>query len=475
VDSLALNDKSSSPTFIVVIVEMNAYMLLLQTLPENQRDLAENQLLILQNLKHPYLCRIDEVTGSGASLSVSCEPLGSSLHMRHRNGDLTWDNEELAKQFLGVVAGLGKVHEKVAITQKLAHGRLSLEALYLDYAGKNVKIVGFGGGNNEPEQYAEVCSQLPLQYRSPEIKQGQAFDLCKADMWALGVCFLQLATHQDLTGQESIEEVASRAASLGPPLASLLGLVLTVERDRHDFLRFKTRSGYCPQCGNNINQEGLSLCEMCLQGSRSINPPASDIVSQVIWIQRHVNTSPRPPKCRYCPRDVKKINEKDICRLCLANQARAKSPPKSDPPPKPRELTSPNSAELIFGRVEVGYCIAACGELSRGFFGNQELEEGHDEFCSEKCVIKYMEFRDSGKASEEIKCMECLQSDSSKWVKLLCNHNHRFCSKDCAFNFVKRAMGPKADASLVICPKCKTLVPEELVHKWRDERGRQLM
>jgi len=156
--------------------------------------------------------------------------------------------------------------------------------------------------------------------------------------------------------------VASRAASLGPPLASLLGLVLTVERDRHDFLRFKTLSGYCLQCWNNIDQEGLSLCGMCPQGSKSINPmaikvlgpsaqpsPARIAVPQVVQPKyRQVNheSSPEPAKCLKCPNLLTKINEKDICRLCLSKSS--VKPPVQSPQPV---VPNPNPGPLVHSKL----------------------------------------------------------------------------------------------------------------------------
>jgi hypothetical protein len=68
---------------------------------------------------------------------------------------------------------------------------------------------------------------------------------------------------------------------------------------------------------------------------------------------------------------------------------------------------------------------------------------------------------------EEISCLECCKPGSSEWIKLPCNEGHRFCSNACASSFAKRAMGPNSDMSLVICPKCKAQVPQDLVQQWK--------
>jgi serine/threonine protein kinase len=164
---------------------MNAYKGLLDSLPADQKRLAKEQLSLLKGLSHPHLCRIDDVTDSNGPLSVACEFLGDNLNNCLRIQSRTWSHEELALHFLGLVAALGKTQEMVGTTQGFAHGRLSLEALYLDYPGNKVKIVGFGGFSGYPEDSTQACSRLLPPYHSPEIRQRVHFNAYKADMWAL--------------------------------------------------------------------------------------------------------------------------------------------------------------------------------------------------------------------------------------------------------------------------------------------------
>lgn len=411
----------------IAFIEMDAYMPLLQALPLAQRLLAKEQLTILQKLPHPYLCRIDQVTGSDASLSVSCE------YLRNMSYTLSWSDEELAKQFLGVVAALSMIQTKVRNTQGIAHGRLSLAALYLDYEGRKVKVVGFGAYNSDPGLFASACSQLPLQYHSPEIKQGLGFNPFKADMWALGVCFLQLGTRQDLTGRETLKEVVSKAASLGPLLGSLLRLVLTAERDRPDFLQFKACSGYCKRCWDNLDQE-QTLCGRCPQGSRSRNPLAiqplypeqvnlAQVADSHTVLQKYrlVNqeSSPEPAKCSKCKRPLTKVNEKEICLLCLARLPSApirsvvSNPqsgllaadrPDSFEPQKPVLVTRAKKWDVpsdaprggprgfprpgqMTGREGQGPRICLeCKEPLGRLPGNGEMYQGYGEIC-EECAV----------------------------------------------------------------------------------------
>lgn len=298
---------------------------MLDSLPADQKRLAKEQLSLLKGLSHPHLCRITEVTDSNGCLSVACEFLGENLNTCLRSQTRTWSPEELALHFLGFVAALGKTQAMVGTIQGLAHGRLSLEALHLDYAGNKMKIVGFGGFSGDPEDSTQACSRLLSQYHSPEIRQRVHFNAYKADMWALGICFLQLGTSNFLTGQETIEQVAQQAASLGPQLGGLLQLVFTGERDRPDFLQFKELSGYCQRCWNNIDI-GEPLCGTCPNRSKiplPIRPAESDQIGRPQGVQRIyrqiVRESPEPPKCMHCQRPLTKFNEKDTCRLCLSN------------------------------------------------------------------------------------------------------------------------------------------------------------
>ena len=319
---------------------MNAYKPLLELLTPDQKRLAKEQLSVLKGLPHPHLCRIDQVTDSNGPLSVVGEYLGDTLNTCLRKQERTWACEELALQFLGLVAALGKTQAMVGTTQGFAHGRLSLEALHLDYEGNKIKIVGFGGFSGNPEDSTQACSQLPPQYHSPEIRRGVHFNAYKADMWALGICFLQLATSTFCTGQEAIDQLAHQAASLGPQLGDLLQLVLTGERNRPDFLQFKELSGYCQRCWGNIDI-GESLCGTCPNRGKGANPlqirqAESDQIGRPQRVYRQIVPESSPgPQCMLCKRPLTKANEKDTCLLCLLDPNR-RPVPQQPIQPKPQ-------------------------------------------------------------------------------------------------------------------------------------------
>jgi len=547
---------SLSP-LVVVIVEMNPYSAFLDTLSGHQCLAAKIQLGTLKEVLHPHICRVLEVVDS--PLSVRCEPPGTNVLRLYQAQSSTWNDDSLTKQFLGVVAGLSKTQAKVNLIQKIAHGRLSLEALYVNEES-TIKVVGFGTFNGQPEHCPVGFSQFSPQYCSPEIKENQVFNVYKADLWALGICFLQLSLSSPLTGQETLEQLVQKASKLGPKLSHVLKLVFKPEAERADCISFQRQSGYCQSCWDSLDR-GQSLCANCPVRVKEMNPlrigrvpelPPDSGDSQVPQIRRRqllVNASPELPKCRSCQRELKKINEKDICRLCLVKEKVAvvsagnrpfpvaaqgnevKAPLQRPNPAVPgrsnfdqskvgqpspalplsalkgsQAQANPNKGKAVHFQEQadqapapgnrpgsfpnlsnprqpqpgdVGSRIENCCKfctrvLSRRSKWNQEFAQGYDEFCSEECIMKYMEFMDKVEVLDEISCMECCKPGSSEWIKLPCNEGHRFCSNACVSTFAKRAMGPSADATLVICPKCKTSVPQELVQQWRDGLSNQL-
>lgn len=314
-----------------LIVEMNPYSAFLDDLPGSQRPTTKPQLISLKEVLHPHICQVLEVVDLPIKLSVKCEPPGTSMLQLYQAHSIPLDDSSLTRQFLGIVAGLSKTQVKVETTQRITHGRLSLEALFLNEQG-TMKVVGFGTFNGVPEHSPGSCSRCLQEYRSPEIKEDQIFNVYKADLWALGICFLKLAASCTLTGQETIEELVTKVNRLGPKLSHVLKLVFKPESERADCVSFKEQSGYCQVCWNNLDQGG-ELCGACpparpkeknpLSQSGQAFPPDSVIVPQVSWRHLRVDVSPELPRCRLCQRDLKKINEKDICRLCLIKEKAA--------------------------------------------------------------------------------------------------------------------------------------------------------
>lgn len=485
------------------------------------------------------------------------------MQQLHQAQSSTLEDEELARQFLGIVAGLSKTQSKVSTRQGIAHGQLMLDALYLDGEAK-MKVVGFGRFSGYPEHCAHPCPELTPVYRSPEIKESQPFNAYKADLFALGVCFLQLSTCSTFSEPETLETLVNLVNRTGPKLSPLLKLVFKPEKERPDCLEFKEQSGYCDRCWTNIDQ-GQPLCGACpramsIPKAKELNPLASRVAEQPLpsptVVQSSIpqrklliHASPEPPKCRKCQRELRKINEKEICRLCLikekvpdnlsaapavvinaapavvpnaalvisenkagGNPYRSDAVPKVLPPnklgpvgfvpgklgqfgakqptvgilrqgpplppgPEPKSVKFaqgpvarppfPNSGQQETSGYSENSCQVCGRQLSRKSRWNQVGAQGYDELCSEECVEKYMIFMDNIEAPEEISCLECCKPGSSEWIKLPCNEGHRFCSNACASTFAKRAMGPNSDMSLVICPKCKAQVPQDLVQQWK--------
>ena len=542
---------------------MNVYSPFLRSLTPSQRLAAKVILTSLQEVNHPHICRVLGVVDSPSELSVRCESEGPSVLQLHQAQSSSWRDEDLARQFLGIVAGLSKTQSKVSFRQRIAHGQLMLEALYLDGEEK-MKVVGFGTFSGSPENCAYPCPQLSPVYRSPEIKERKPFNAYKADLFALGVCFLQLGTCRTIREPETLEALVNLANGTGSKLSPLLKLVFRPEGERPDCLEFKEQSGYCEHCWANIDQ-GQPICGACPKAmpapkAKEANPlnfmkrmeqplPSAAVVQNSLPRRKlQVQATPEPQKCRKCQRELRKINEKDICRLCLIKEKVPDNPPeapavavnaapvipKADPgkienksggvparpeipkvaqnkpvpvgggfvpghpkagpgfgapqpvgilrqgPPLPavpgqaKEVSFPQ--DTMARQETPGYSEGGCQVCGRKLsrksrWGGQMGAEGYDEFCSEGCIEKYVAFISETQATQEISCLECGQPGSSEWIKLPCNEGHRLCSNACASIFVKRAMGPNSDMSLVICPKCKAQVPQDLVQRWKSAQS----
>ena len=141
-------------------------------------------------------------------------------------------------------------------------------------------------------EQVEHCSNFTIHpnpvYHSPEMKKRQTYNAYKADMWALGICFLQISISQSvITGQETLEDIVSLAEGLSNErLQRIVKMMLTPEAQRPDSVQFRDVSGYCQICWEHLD-EGLTLCGECPKDQAKDSNPLK---------ARPVNAQPGPAK-----------------------------------------------------------------------------------------------------------------------------------------------------------------------------------
>ena len=85
--------------------------------PEQKRE-AKGLVSKLIGLSHPHICQVSQVTETYGNLTVECEPLVSSMKLSNEVNSHGLEDADLARQFLGIVAGLEKAQLRVRFRRR---------------------------------------------------------------------------------------------------------------------------------------------------------------------------------------------------------------------------------------------------------------------------------------------------------------------------------------------------------------------
>ena len=159
-----------------------------RSLDAENLDKIEREILILQQLAHPFIVKLYEVIRTERFLYIVTEYVnnGELFDMLMDRGRQT--EQESRRLFQQIVSAVAYCHANGVV-----HRDLKAENLLLDKKN-NIKIIDFGFSNYQPpdQLLSTWCGSPP--YAAPELLLAQEYDGRQSDVWSLGVILYILVT-----------------------------------------------------------------------------------------------------------------------------------------------------------------------------------------------------------------------------------------------------------------------------------------
>ncbi|ORY07117.1 Pkinase-domain-containing protein [Basidiobolus meristosporus CBS 931.73] len=147
-----------------------------------------NEIFIAASVQHPCIIDIHDVVLEDGEIYQVMEHCPTDLFRIVNSGEMTIDQAN--KYFIQLIQGLGYLHER-----GFGHRDLKLENICVN-ANDHIKIIDFGCAivfktfGHQPKLVEDICGSDP--YIAPEIFNGEAYDVRKADIWSAAIIYITM-------------------------------------------------------------------------------------------------------------------------------------------------------------------------------------------------------------------------------------------------------------------------------------------
>ncbi|KAL1512420.1 hypothetical protein AB1Y20_005676 [Prymnesium parvum] len=143
------------------------------------RRRIENEIRVLQRMRHPHVVRLFEVFESAQRVHLCMEHVCGGTLYRHLTQHKRLPEPEVRRLLRQLVGAVAYLHHRF-----IAHRDIKLENVLLDEM-KNVKLIDFGFSVLTRTRLKVACGSPA--YTAPEILKAHEYDGRLADVWSLGV------------------------------------------------------------------------------------------------------------------------------------------------------------------------------------------------------------------------------------------------------------------------------------------------
>lgn len=181
-----------------------------ESLTQEQINKAYELLKKAKSIHSPYLMNIIDVIIKDSSFIVVTEPTDSpSLYTYIKKLDKIPPEKNVLKWFKNLVLAVQSLH-----SSDIVHGNISLHNVFYKNSPTNIKLL-MPVANLSLRQISKQSTDIS-PYRAPELLNGE---LSKAnDIWALGICLLELLTHENVYSECTTPmELVRKLVDSSPP------------------------------------------------------------------------------------------------------------------------------------------------------------------------------------------------------------------------------------------------------------------
>ena len=352
--------------------------------------------------------------------------------------DCPWTSDSLFKQYFGLINALKEAHKA-----GISHRQISTDTVY--YHENSLKLGGFYPPiHDKTALFALYSSQKP-RYWSPELRLmlengeiSEDLDVGKADVYALGVVFLQIYMWQELDVLDEKQE------NVYAVLSSIRGM-----------------RGVYEKVGVMVSREPRERAglEELLQMWRRDGEGERQWVREIVQGSQQTRERRTTERCSRCGGNVKLTSEVQagMCRRCKAGEK--KTPPKPIfPPVSPKIVPQAQLVAPVQSSAEQCTCVVCFRK-----FAQQSAPPHRDhsseviDFCSDACKCLYINSEQEDAFGRHIPdtalfCMQCALPVSVHAIPLVCApSDHQFCGERCLSSYVSGALSKGLP---VVCPAC---------------------
>ena len=390
-----------------------------------------NEALHQQSIQHPNVCQIKqfflEQSADDWKAVIVIEWLPSTLHndlKKRKKQHRPWTDSELMGLLTGLIDALASAQEK-----NISHRDLSLNNLLMSEDGR-VKIGDFGYSKWEINQLdAQTYIGTPA-YFSPELRKASSdainrmcsekvhHNLYKSDVYALGVCFLFMATLTDnpesLGSSQSLAWDAFLSAAnalqgydtLKPVLVSMLTVS---EESRPDFVEL-SRMFRIPSSPRVLDR-GTNPYDLLAAPSIAIQSRTQGVAASPFSDEADLAVD---YPCEECKQQMKCEGGRYCCPdpACIRNRNLLTEVPSAAISAAPRSMSSDNFARASCVQCE-GMCSLATTKLGKKVISLP----CNDSYCSLPCFLTYVGSRTCNfQLRNSLCCPRCQQPFYYKFV-----------------------------------------------------------
>jgi len=145
----------------------------------SSRRRLENEIRVLQRIRHPYIVRLYEVFESPKRIHLCMEHVSHGTLHRHLTLHKRLPENEVRRLVRQLVGALAYLHQRA-----IAHRDIKLENVLLDEKC-DVRLIDFGFAILSRGKLRVPCGSPA--YTAPEILLAHEYDGHQADVWSLGI------------------------------------------------------------------------------------------------------------------------------------------------------------------------------------------------------------------------------------------------------------------------------------------------
>ena len=171
----------------------------------SSRRRLENEIRVLQRIRHPHIVRLYEVFESPKRIHLCMEHVSHGTLHRHLTHHKRLPEQEVRRLVRQLVGALSYLHAR-----SIAHRDIKLENVLDERC--NVRLIDFGFAILSRGKLRVPCGSPA--YTAPEILLAHEYDGQLADVWSLGVLVYVMLAGRFLPGLDARRALSQRAARL---------------------------------------------------------------------------------------------------------------------------------------------------------------------------------------------------------------------------------------------------------------------